>query len=217
MTVQNSCSVGRGISNDRQCELEKALIVRFLKGEREGKLRSLSLEVWSDFKTWQIEKKKNQTAALGMKNLRKKWRVWRGGLDQMALWQIRTAQARKERMRKQPQRVTNPGLASWLADAAHDGKLEQHNKERCLGRQLTRKEWNYCEPQFFRQFAFGGCTIKWSAHFTILHQQLKHTDCIGLYLIYAFANVFYVIAHFTIADWRLSSVLVRQRESKEEK
>lgn len=46
--------------------------------------------------------------------------ICRGGLDLMALWQIGSAQAGKERMREQPQRVTNPGLASWLADAAHE-------------------------------------------------------------------------------------------------
>lgn len=59
-----------------------------------------------------------------------------GGLGRLALKQIGTAQAGKKRMREQPQRVTNPGLASWLADAAHEtfcGKREQHGKERYLG------------------------------------------------------------------------------------
>lgn len=37
---ENSCSEARRISNNRHCEVEKTLIVRFLKGEKECKLRA---------------------------------------------------------------------------------------------------------------------------------------------------------------------------------
>lgn len=119
-------SVGRGISNDHQREVRRALFVWFLKGEREGRLRSLFQQVWSDLKTWQIyQKKKKSDSSFRDEESEKeafKMKVWRGRLDQT---NIRTPQAGKERMRKPPQRVTNPGLADWLADAAHEMFLRQ--------------------------------------------------------------------------------------------
>lgn len=96
------------------------------------------------------------------------------------------------------------------------GKLEQRNKKRCLGGQPTREEQSYCKPQLFLQVTFGGCTIKWSTHLTNICQQLKHSDCISVYLIYAFASVFYGLFHqsFTTADWQLSFVLRAKRKNK---
>lgn len=153
-----------------------------------------------------------------MKNLRRKQTRWRSEGDGW-IRQIRKAQARKKRMREQPRTVTNPGLASWLADVVRETFLWQTGAtwQREVSGKAANKKRNDCNPQIVLHVAFGGYTIKWSAHFTNLCQQLKHSECFSMYLIYASANAFDVINHFTIADWWLRSILVWRSESKEEK
>lgn len=106
-----------------QGEVEEMLIIRHLKGEGE---RGWSEDLVSGGLKWFWDLTDiGEKSASSFRNEEfeveaSTMETCKGGLDWMALWQIWVAQAMNERMREQPQRVTNPGLASWLADEADE-------------------------------------------------------------------------------------------------
>lgn len=140
-------------------------------------------------------------------------KVWRGGLDQMALWQVRTAQAMKTRMREEPQRGTNPGLASWLADAVHETFLWQTGAtwQGEVSGKAANKERNDWNPQIFLLVAFGGYTMKETSQISANSWNIVNVlACILLMLLQMYLMTS-IISRWLTDGWGLSG-----SESKEE-